>query len=106
MAVFQMHVDVAERSIAALIERDQAIVCRNADIGRHGDQQRQRRRGDQNQRQQHRALSLEIALKSIADTVANVLTANAEDTKRLNGTLNQLCEYAAAKMLRQGACHG
>jgi hypothetical protein len=63
MAVLEMYVDVAERSLAALIERDQTIVRCEADIGRHGDQQRQSRHADENQRQQHRSLSLRIALK-------------------------------------------
>ncbi len=63
MAVLQMDVDVAERRFAALIERDQTIVCCEGDISRHGNQQRQSRHAYENQRQQHRPLSLEIALK-------------------------------------------
>jgi hypothetical protein len=41
----------------------------------------------------------------MADTVADVLIARAEDEERLNGTLNQLCTYQR-KMFPQGACHG
>jgi hypothetical protein len=63
VAVLQMHIDIAERRFAALIERDQTIVSREGDIGRHGNQQRQSRQAYQNQSQQHRSLSLEIALK-------------------------------------------
>jgi hypothetical protein len=58
-----MYVDVAERSFAALIERDQAIMCSVSDTNGHGNQQRQSRHADQKQRQQHCSLSLEIALK-------------------------------------------
>jgi hypothetical protein len=43
----------------------------------------------------------------IADTVADVLTAIGKDTEALNGTLNQLCAYAAEVVLIiQGGCHG
>jgi hypothetical protein len=43
VTVLEVDVDVPERSVAALIERDQTIVCREGDISRHGNQQRQRR---------------------------------------------------------------
>ena len=53
MAVLEMDVDVAERSVTALIESDQTVMRCKADIGRHRNQQRQRRQEYQNQRQQH-----------------------------------------------------
>jgi hypothetical protein len=38
-----MDVDVAKRRFAALIERDQTIVCPESDEGRQGNQERQGR---------------------------------------------------------------
>ena len=58
-----MHIDVAERRFAALIERHQTIVRGIGNKGRHGDQQRHNRNAYQDYRQQHRLLSLEIAHK-------------------------------------------
>jgi phage shock protein A len=94
MAVLQRDVDVAKRSVAALIEGDQTIACCEGDISRHGDQQRQSRHAYENQRQQHRSFSLDIALEAIAGKVADALTARAGVGERLNGTLNQTCAYA------------
>jgi hypothetical protein len=48
MAVLEMDVDVAERRVAALVECDQSIVCREGDNSRHGNQQRQSRHAYQN----------------------------------------------------------
>src|SRR5262245_10265011 len=63
MTVLEMNVDIPECSFAALIKRHQTIVCCEGDISRHGNQQRQSRHAYENRRQQHRTLSLEVALE-------------------------------------------